>query len=429
MLRRIILGFGANAFSQIVSIIIQLFSLPLFLLYWDASTYGAWLLLSALPAYLSMADVGMVWTAGNKMTMAVGRSELAEANKVYQSAQLFMTIVCCSLTVVMVPLALFLPMPDYMTEDKRVALAALFCAVLVGLYGGLTDAIFRATGRYAVGTSLAQIVRLVEWGGYMLGLILFRSFAGVAVLGLVGRIAGTAFGVYLGQRGDHGLRLGFKHASKAELLGMVRPALSFMVFPLGNALTFQGVTLLVGALAGTVAVALFNAYRTIARVAVQLTGMFSHALWPEFARLFGQSGMEAVHPLFRRSALVSAAQSVALSLVLYFISPWLLRIWTHGRIEFVPSVMAWLLAYAAVSGVWHVPRTLLMATNQHISLAGWSLAASILAVLLAWLFGTLWQINGVGAAMLVSESFIAAICVYLAQRAFVEAGPKTGYSS
>ncbi len=210
---------------------------------------------------------------------------------------------------------------------------------------------------------------------------------------------------------------------------MVRPAVSFMAFPLANALSFQGVTLLVGAIAGTAAVALFTAYRTIARVAVQVTAMFSHALWPEFSRLFGQAGMGAVHPLFRRSALLSAAQSIALSLVLYFLSPWLLRIWTHGRIEFVPSLMAWLLAYAAVSGVWHVPRVLLMATNQHIGLAGWTLAAGVLAVALAWLLGTLWQVNGVGAAMLLSESFIAAICVYLAQRAFTEAEAKPGYSS
>ncbi len=33
------------------------------------------LLLSALPAYLSMADVGMVGAAGNKMMMAMGRAD------------------------------------------------------------------------------------------------------------------------------------------------------------------------------------------------------------------------------------------------------------------------------------------------------------------------------------------------------------------
>ncbi len=420
MLRRIVLGLGANAFSQVVTILIQIFSVPLFLFYWDASTYGTWLLLSAVPAYLSMADAGMVNAAGNKMTMAMGRSDVAEANNVYQSAQLFMTIVCGSLAAVMVPAALLWPSDD-LTSDKRVALAALFCGVLFTLYGGLSEAVFKATRRYAAGTMLGQLVRLAEWLGCMLGLLLFRNFAGVALLGLLARATGTAAGVYLSQQGRHGLRFGFRHASRAELTSMVRPAVSFMAFPLANALTFQGVTLLVGALVGTAAVAMFNAYRTIARVAVQLTAMFSHALWPEFSRLFGQGGMKAVRPLYRRSALLSGAQSVALSLVLYFASPWLLHIWTHGRIEFVPGLMLWLLVYAAVGGIWHVPRILLMATNKHIGIAFWSLAAGALAVLLGWAFGKLWGLDGLAAAMLASEAFIAAICLYAAQRSLAGA--------
>jgi hypothetical protein len=112
--------------------------------------------------------------------------------------------------------------------------------------------------------------------------------------------------------------------------------------------------------------------------------------------------------------------------VLLLISPWLLQIWTHGRIEFVPRLMLWMLAYAAISGIWHVPRVLLMSTNQHVGLAGWSLAAGGLAVLLAWLFGRAWQVEGVAAAMLVSESFIALVCGYLVHRLlFAEPGVKS----
>jgi hypothetical protein len=68
MLRRIISGFGSNLFGQLVTILIQILSLPIFLYYWDMSTYGSWLVLSALPSFLSMADVGMVQAAGNKVT-------------------------------------------------------------------------------------------------------------------------------------------------------------------------------------------------------------------------------------------------------------------------------------------------------------------------------------------------------------------------
>jgi O-antigen/teichoic acid export membrane protein len=116
--------------------------------------------------------------------------------------------------------------------------------------------------------------------------------------------------------------------------------------------------------------------------------------------------------LFRLTSILGALQAVSLSVILYFISPWLLRIWTHGRIEFSQSLMIWMLAYAAVGGIWHIPRILLLSTNQHVGLAGWSIAAGALSIGLAWVFGILWQLNGAAIAMFVSETIIAAICIY-----------------
>ena len=102
--------------------------------------------------------------------------------------------------------------------------------------------------------------------------------------------------------------------------------------------------------------------------------------------------------------------------MLYFISPFLLNIWTHKTIEFVPSLMLLMLLYAAVSGVWHMPRVLLMATNQHTSLAYWVLLTGALCVALAYMFSQLMQLNGVVVAMLLSELLIAIICAWLAHR-------------
>ncbi len=418
MLRRMLLGVGANAFGQIVTILIQLLSLPIFLTYWDASIYGTWLLLSALPAYLSMADIGMTSVAGNIMTMSMGRGEVDAANKIFQSAQLFMTIVCGALFVIVTPTTLLWPMPDSVTWDMRIALLALFYDVLFSLIGGLSDAVFKASDRYPLGAMLGQLSRLVQWSGFIVGLVLFHSFSGVAIVGCVARAAMTLLVIWLGQRASHGLRLGFRHAGVKDLKAMLYPALSFMAFALTNALSFQGITLLVGVLAGTPAVALFNTYRTLARVAVQFTSIFSLALWPEFAKLYGHGGLDRVYPVFRRSLFFGIVTSVAFSVALYCASPTLLRIWTHNQIAFSPPLMFVLLAYAAVGGFWHVPRVLLMSTNQHVSLSGWSIVAALASVALGWVLGRVWEIDGIAFSMLLSEAFIAAICIHLALKLF-----------
>lgn len=419
MIRRVIAGIGANSFGIVITIGIQLVSLPLFLHYWDTATYGVWLMLSAIPAYLSMADVGMVTTAGNKMTMAMGKGDIPEANRVFQSAQLFMVIVCGTIAMLIVPLMLWAPIPGLESMDRRVALSAMSIGVLVALFGGgLSEVVFKSTQRYAKGTMLSNYVRLGEWLGSMLGLMLLGSFAAVALSALVIRLIGTIATMLLASRCEHKLCWGVNDADRDEIRSMVKPAVSFMAFPLANALSFQGVTLLVGVLFGPASVALFNTYRIIARMAVQVTAIFSHALWPEFSRLFGQGGILAVAKLYRRTALLGSVQSLVLSLVIYFLSPWLLQLWTHGAIEFVPSLMFLMLLYAAVGGIWHIPRVMLMASNQHVGLAYWSLAAGGLTVGMAWLLGKAYQVNGVAIAMLASELFIAIVCIWLVYAVF-----------
>jgi O-antigen/teichoic acid export membrane protein len=416
LVRRVVAALGANAFGQGINIIIQLASLPLFLHRWDVSTYGTWLMLSAMPAYLSMADVGMVSTAGNRMTMDMAQGRVAQANAVFQSALVFMLLACGGFLLLSLPVVMLAPVPGLTVMDERLALAALVCGVLLALFGGLTEAIFKATGRYALGTTLSTLIRFAEWGGWIVGLLGWGSFSAVAVGGLCARVLGVTLMGLLSLQDSQGLRWGVRHAHWAEIRSMARPALSFMLFPLANAISFQGITLLVGQQFGPAIVTVFNTYRTIARVAVQVTAMFGHALWAEFSRLFGQGGAAGVLPMYQRSAWLGMSLSMGLSLALYAAGPTLLKLWTHGAIEFYPALMLILLSYAAVCGSWHVPRVLLMATNQHIGLAQWSLLAASLAFGLAYALGSVWDIAGVGVGMLMAEMAIALMCIVLAHR-------------
>jgi len=405
---------GAGAFGQAVVIVIQIFSLPLFLKQWDTATYGTWLLLSAMPSYLAMTDLGMVATAGNRMTMALGHGDKVEANRLFHSAFMFVLAMTGGAVLLSVPVALFAPFDSLQSADQRMAICLLILGVLVAQFGGLSDAIFRATGRFAQAVMLGNVLRLLEWGGMMAGLYMAGTFTAVALGGLLVRVACTAVLVGVSAQGSHGLTWHWRHASMDEIKSLFKPALSFMVFPLSSALSLQGITLLVGHFFGPAVVAIFNSYRTIARVAVQATSILSNAVWGEFSFLFGKGGTEAVRPIYRRSLMLGAAGSVALSLILYFAAPLLLDVWSHGQIPFQAWPMLILLGYAAIAGTWHVPRVLLLSTNQHIGLAQWSLVGAVVAMGAAYLMQGPLGIEGVCLAMLASELLMAVVCLKLA---------------
>lgn len=416
LLKRVVAGMGANSYGQAVTILIQLASLPIFLNHWDLATYGVWLTLSAIPAYFSMADVGMATVAGNRMTMLMGEKDEVGANRVFQSAQLFILISCLLVAVVVLPLIIFAPAEILSSNDVRVALLALVLGVLISLLGGLATSAFKATQRYAIGTGVDVTSRMFEWLGGVVGLVLYGTFSAVAIGMLLVRIIALLGMAYLSTYQQSKLSWGVNAADKNETRNMIKPSMGVLSFTISSALSLQGFTLLTAHLLGPAAVAIFNTYRTMARVAVQISSVLSFALWPEFSRLYGARDFKRLRMIYIRSALAASLGAVLLSAVIYLVGPLLLQVWTHGKVQFIPSLISLLLLYAAIGGSWHVPRVLLLATNNHIDLGVAFLFVSILSVALAWPLGLWTGLQGLVWAMIAGESFMMLLCFVMVVR-------------
>lgn len=416
LLQRVIAGMGANAYGQAVTILIQLASLPIFLSRWDLTTYGIWLTLSAIPSYLSIADVGMVTVASNRMSMLIGGNNPERANRVFQSAQIFVLSSCLLVAIITLPLIAFAPLKTLSDSGARIALSALVICVLLSMVGGLSGAVFKATQRYAIGTGLDVTARLLEWIAAMAGLLFYGTFEAVALGMLLVRVGALFTIAYLSTRAQSEFSWGGQAATTHEIREMIKPSLGFMVFPVGNALSIQGFTLLTAHLLGPATVAIFNTYRTLARLAIQVTSILSHALWPEFSRLFGAKNYDKLKTIFYRATLLGICGAVILSVSIYAAGPILLQLWTHGKIEFLPYAMGMLLLYAAVGGSWHVPRVLLMSTNNHTRLGFIYLIVSALSLIVAWPLGEWKNLSGLIVAMIISELLMMAICFWMAAR-------------
>ena len=408
--RRIATGIGANAFGQMLTIGMQLVALPMYLHFWDAARYGTWLMLSAVPSYFSMADVGMVTAAGNKMTMEVGRGDETGANRTFQSAFVFMLVTCCTMLALSVLILMLVNFSKISNAEYKLTLGLLIGGVLIAFFNGMTEAIFRATGRYGLGTTLGQLTRLGEWSGGMLGLCLTGSFVAVAFGMLLARTVGLFVVVTYSARTTSTIKWGVRRASAVEVRSMVRPAAMFMMFPVVNALTFQGFTLLVGGLFGTISVAVFNTYRTMARVTVQATSTLSFAAGPEMSRLFGASNKGSLKRLFHRANTISAVLALVLPLAIALVGPTLLAVWTRGRIPYHASLLWVMLLYAAVSSLWHVPRVLLLSINRHSRMAVYSLLAATSSLIVAFIVGKLFSLVALVWVLVISE-MVMAICV------------------
>jgi len=399
---RILANMGALLVGQGVTAGIQLVSLPLFLYFWDAQRYGKWVLLSAVPTYFSMSDAGMIPVAANRVSMLQAGGKTTEANVVFQSA---LGLVLAAFVIVggSSAFVLFSVMNNVLDADSRLALWLLIMSVLVSLFAGLFGATFRAAGNNARGVLYNEGIRALEFFGLAIGLAVGHAYTSAALGLLSGRIAGSLVVARQCQRLCPFLHWSLRLASRAELYALARPALGYLAFPLANGLSIQAITLVVGALFGTVTVAIFNTYRTLSRLVLQITSTLSHAVFPEFSILYGASNATALRGLYRRAVITGATISVTLSVTMVALASFVLRIWTHDKIPFDGSLFLLFALATLISGLAHVPRILLMAINQHSRLGALYLSLSAAGVLLALLLGQIFGPSGIVLAMIAPE--------------------------
>ncbi len=416
--RRLIAGFGANTFSRLSTTLAQIFSVPVFLSHWGVHLYGEWILLNTIPSYLFLSDVGFGSVAGNEMTMLAAAQDFDQALTVFQSVWVLTTVITGAIallliaTVWLLPLGTWLHMQTMSTADTRLIILLLSLAVLLGMQETLFQAAFRCVGKYPLGTMAKSLVVLAAFLSTMVGVGLHLSPVPVAAL----YTAVNAVGVFalwiLLKREVPWIRFGMRHAEWAVIRRLTSPALSFMSFPLVNALNFQGILVVIGYAMGPVAVVTFNTARTISRSAAQGMNLINTSVWPEMSAAFGTGAMDVARMLHRRACQVSLLMCLSITLAAAVLGDWIWKVWTVGKVPTDPVLLNIMLFQMVLSAFWFTSSVVPMATNQHQRMARAMLVSTCASLVLAWVLMHVSALGLRGAAIaLVTGDLFTAVYV------------------
>ena len=173
----------------------------------------------------------------------------------------------------------------------------------------------------------------------------------------------------------------------------------------GNALYFQGLTLLVGGMLGAGAVVVFNTTRALTRAIPQFVLMIEYAVWPEFSYLFGAGDLGRATRLNALAFEVCCLASAGLAALIFLLAPWF-----PPCGHTTPSLTTLLCWHASgertLNGIWSVTSGLLMGVNQHEGLAVRFILASAFALLLAVVLVRQWGLAGAAMAMIACEALL-----------------------
>jgi O-antigen/teichoic acid export membrane protein len=223
-----------------------------------------------------------------------------------------LVLVVVSVTIWWIPWQRWLKLSNLSSFSAASVMLTLGLYSIVVQQGGVLESGFRCDGNFATGTSFATILRLIEAvAGTAVAVTGQRSLLAVAFAYLSIRVIGTvAYGLLL-HRFSPWLTLGYRHARLATIRELWTPALGFMAMPLGNALSFQGLTIVVGSVLGPSMVVAFSTMRTLTRVSCQLLTVIARVLWPELSSAFGAGDIPLAIPLCMPTAWWPLAPAVS----------------------------------------------------------------------------------------------------------------------
>lgn len=407
--KRLLQGLGANVFGQVANVTIQLVSVPIFLRMWGVGLYGEWLILSTIPAYFAMSDMGFANVAANEMAMTVSKGDRVAALEVFQSTCALISGICffvllCVLSIIgFAPFELWLNIQQQTHLEVVSIIALLTTYVLVKLQGGMLTAGFRSEGNYAVGTFLGSVIRLFENLAVAVVALLGGSLVMAAATFLLVQICGLfAMKYELGRRSPW-IVYGTKQIRLSTIKRLATPAFAFMGFPLGYALNNQGIVTVVAVVLGPPAVAVFSTLRTLSRLAFQLMNMVNNTVWPEVSAAYGANNLALARKLHHYSCRVSIWGAALSVMVLFIFGDFIVDNWTQGKIDMNYSVFYVMLAIILFNSLWLTSSVVPLATNQHQKTAICFLIGTSLSVLSAIFLTQQFGLTGTAIAALFSD--------------------------
>lgn len=407
--RRLFFGFLSNLVSKFATSIIQLVQVPVFLHFWSVPLYGEWMIVTAIPTYLSLSNMGFGNVAGNEMTMMAARGDRDGALRVFQSCWWLISIACLTvmflfgIALYFFPVAQRLKLHEIGPVDSKWVIFYLGCSVLLSQLEALLQSAYRCVARYAYGSFIKSMFSLTAFGIMLIPVCLG---GGARVTALVLALANAFFTLVLCimvRRDLPWIRYGWSHASFAEIRRLAAPAFAFMAFPMGNALNLQGTLMAIGYALGPTAVVVFGTARTVSRVALQMMSMVNNTFWPELSSAFGTNNIPLLRSLHRRSCQMALIISFGIVAIMMTVGPWFLTHWTGGHVPPSRPILSMLLLVVVVYTLWSTSSTLVAAINRHQKLAANYLVATSITVVLTYVLAKHYGLFAAAASLVLSE--------------------------
>lgn len=393
----------ANLFGVCVQLLNQIALVPFYILFWGNELYCDWIVISALTTIFSMSDVGLNNVIQNRFAIKFTEGNIEECktlitnNYVIILGTLIISIICVVAFICLFDIVEVMNLHALTRNIASFIFILLLIKVFIGMLSGVQDAVYRATHNSSVATYINQI-GLLATSLITMGCVMFNiNLVLLCILITLPQLYLIVFKFYHSKK-FFAYKFSLKQLNFSLIKEIILPSISFMSFPIGNAIVLQGFTIVVNNYFGANSVVLYNTTRTLCNFIKTFVATIQNAVWPEYTIAYGNKNYALMRHLHRKVIKVTLLVSITMGCSLILFGPIIYKIWTKGVVVFQYSLMITYVVVLITESLWTSSAVTLMSTNNHSKLGLVYIESSLLSLLIAIFVGNyyphLWALAG-----------------------------------
>lgn len=342
----------------------------MFILFWGLDKYADWILITSLSTFFGITDLGLNRASNNEFVIKFNQKEYDTCLKLQSNAFLFVLIIFGLLLVTagliysVFGFKEMLGVNSFDENETSFAFVILLCEVFIMMYGRVYHGIYRATSRTHIVIILDNLIRVSE----LIILLIGIYFKIDVVQILIFYISPSIIGVFLKHIKSQkmfksGISISYFDLNTLKL--MLKPSLAFMFFPLGQAISNQGLVLVIKMLLGGPALVVFTTTRTLVNFMRQLMNMLSTSINPEICAAYGRNDFDNILNIYNRSFVVTLIFTLLSGIGLLIFGEYIFLEWTRNTILFNSTFFTGMIFVLTISCLSGLSSVIPLSTNTH----------------------------------------------------------------
>lgn len=404
----------ANLFKIFILFFEKIAIVPLYIKYWGIALYGDWLVITAITSFFVMSDMGLNNVSNNRFCMKFAEKNFSECNSLIINNIILIGVIGILSTVGMLVFVLTTNLQQTLglhAIDNQTAafiLVVLCIQVFLNMLGGVFDSVYNACHLTSKATYINNITKF-SYSIILLLCILFDiELKQLIIYVIIPYIIGFVFKI-IDSRKYYLYRLRFDSFDKKLFFKLISPSLSYLMFPMSNAISFQGYTLIVNSILGASALVLFNTTRTLVNFIRTLVEAVTHAVKPELSIAYGERNKVKLKRVYKKTLLITVVLASLCCVFLLLFGDYVYRIWTHDVIDFNLDLMLVFMLVIILNTLHNSSSVIIHSTNNHQVVAIITLFFSIIGIILAYIIAPLQRLPLIALTIAIPE---IAIVIY-----------------